>query len=138
MEVPVEGEIEEERASSDAHFLGGVRKRFQEDLAVVGPSFVLTPDGMIEHVSPVARRLLDYRMDQTIKPSFFGHIHAKNLYQVMRDVADMVCYGKGTANWLVRLRTGKGHWRWFKVTAKNMLHGKTGGIHINLHDLADM
>ena len=97
------------------------RKRFRERMRASVPAVVLSADGMIEDVTPSALKLLEYRTGQKIERSFFAHVHGKNLYQVMRDVADMVCYGKSQATWLLRLRTGKGRWRWYRATVKNLL-----------------
>ena len=46
-------------------------------------------------------------------------MHEKDLYRVMRDVAEMVCHGKKQAWWQLRMRTGRGRWRWFKMLAHN-------------------
>ncbi len=97
------------------------RKRFREQMRAYVPSVVLNADGTIQQISPSAMHLLEYRSDQKMDRSFFAHVHGKNLYQVMRDVADMVCYGKTQATWLLRMRTGKGRWRWYKATVRNRL-----------------
>jgi len=70
------------------------------------------------HLSATARRLLGYQPAQLVEASFFSLIHAKQLFQVMRDVADMVCHGKPSATWLVRLRTVSGRWQWFKADVR--------------------
>ena len=53
----------------------------------------------------------------------------------MRDVADMVCYGKKNASWLLRLRTGRGRWRWYKAEATNHLSDTEPSIQVYLSDL---
>lgn len=112
-------------------------KRFREANAALQPLIELDADGTIRHLSPPARRLLEYRADQSIQPSFFSHVHAKNQYQVMRDVADMVCYGKKQASWLLRLRTGKQHWRWFQATVRNQLSAAPATILVSLQEVRD-
>ncbi|HEX7071861.1 MAG TPA: hypothetical protein VF190_13695 [Rhodothermales bacterium] len=109
------------------------RKRFRDQFAAYVPYVVLNPDGMIRDVTPSARKLLEYRTSQQIDPCFFAHVHGKNLYQVMRDVADMVCYGKNQASWLLRLRTGQGRWRWYKASVRNRLE-EDEAIQIQLDD----
>lgn len=113
------------------------RKRFQALSHPHIPRLVLDGEGSVREVSPAARVLLSYRSDDAIPPCFFSLIHAKNLYQVMRDVADMVCRGRSRASWLLRLRTGDGRWRWFKVQAHNHLEGGEGHIALTLQDLQD-
>lgn len=97
------------------------RKRFRQQMRAYSPSVVLSADGSIQQISPSAMHLLEYRSGQKMDRSFFAHVHGKNLYQVMRDVADMVCYGKSQATWLLRLRTGKDRWRWYKASVMNRL-----------------
>ncbi|WP_456426597.1 hypothetical protein [Rhodocaloribacter sp.] len=111
------------------------RKRFQEVIHPLTSALVLDEEGNICHITPAARRLLEYKAHQSVKSSFFAHIHSSNLYQVMRDVADMVCYGKAKASWLIRLRTGKNRWRWYKANAQNLLKAPAGAIAIYLRDL---
>lgn len=111
------------------------RKRFQHAVNPHAPALVLDAEGTIQFMTRGARHLLEYQTDQQIENSFFSHVHGKNLYQVMRDVADMVCHGKRRAAWLVRLRTGKGRWRWYKAQAHNQLDQTTGAIAISLNEL---
>jgi len=111
------------------------RKRFQETIHPLTSALLVDEEGNICHITPAARRLLEYKPRQSVKSSFFAHIHSSNLYQVMRDVADMVCYGKARASWLIRLRTGKNRWRWYKATARNLLKAPAGAITIHLRDL---
>ncbi|MFW5955348.1 MAG: PAS domain-containing protein [Rhodothermales bacterium] len=111
-----------------------VRKRFQNPL-LQHPSLTLDEEGMIVDMSNSALPLLEYTSPENIRTSFFSLVHSKNLYQVMRDVADMACYGKNHATWLLRLRTGKGRWRWYKITAKNELSKNQRRIVLTLRDV---
>lgn len=111
------------------------RKRFQDVLTPHLPTLVLDAEGNVQHLTPAARRMLEYRADQQVAPCFFSHVHGRNLYQVMRDVADMVCYGKSQATWLLRLRTGQGRWQWYKVNVKNELNRPSSAITLTLRDL---
>lgn len=112
-------------------FEGG-RKRFRAfpNRAVL----VVDGEGNIRQITPAARRLLEYGNAEPVPPCFFSHVHGRNMYQVMRDVADMVCYGKPKANWLIRLRTGRGRWQWYRATVTNGLN-EDSAIHIQLDDL---
>lgn len=114
-----------------------IRKRFQDGPSPHIPAIVLDAEGSIQTLTPPARHMLEYRADQTVESCFFSHVHGRNLYQVMRDVADMVCYGKSSASWLIRLRTGQGRWRWYKAVVKNQLTTGEGTIVVNLRDLHD-
>ncbi len=121
--------------------IGSRRKRFQPNEAPSyisnphAPVLILNDEGTIAHVTLSARRLLEYSEQQTVDPCFFSHVHGKNLYRVMRDVADMVCHGKESGTWLLRLRTGRGRWRWYKAAVRNYLNEETPGISVALHDL---
>lgn len=108
IEVPPAGAETQPRSSLDW-------KRFHNPSL---PLVVLGPDGSMIHVSETARRLLGYQPAQAVEASFFSLIHSKQLFQVMRDVADMVCHGKPSATWLVRLRTVSGRWQWFKADVR--------------------
>lgn len=113
------------------------RKRFQDPLLRHVPVLVLSSSGDIEYLTPAARRLLEYEQGSDPDPCFFSHVHARNQYQVMRDVADMVCYGKEQATWLLRLRSGRHRWRWYRAVAKNRLRATETAIHVTLRDLHD-
>ena len=86
-------------------------------------------------MTPAARRILEYKSDQAYEPCFFSHVHGRHLYQIMRDVADMVCYGKPHANWLLRIRTGQGRWHWYKAIVRNDLHQREASITITLRNV---
>ncbi len=105
------------------------RKRFQNPgMATI----VLGADGTVQSLSAPARQILEYGKDQLVEHSFFSMIHGRQLYQVMRDVADMVCHGKNRATWLVRLRTKKGRWKWFKADVFNRLDQTSSSLDIIL------
>lgn len=112
------------------------RKRFQHPL-LGAPSMILNEEGTIEEASPAALKMLNLPASITENMSFFSLVHGKNLYQVMRDVADMVCYGKAKASWLLRMRTGEGRWRWYKVTASCRDEDSERLIHVVLKDVDD-
>ncbi len=104
------------------------RKRFQ-----TAPAYVcLSADGTISDVGNGTRRLLEYGDNEAMDPCFFTHVHQRNLYQVMRDVAEMVTQGKPRASWLVRLRTGRARWTWVRATVQNHLTDAMQVIRIDL------
>lgn len=97
------------------------RKRFQSERTPTEAVLVLDAGGAIQDLTPDARRLLGYHPEQPYKPSFFSHVHAKDLYRVMRDVAEMAFHGRTEADWRIRLRMGTGRWHWYSVVVDNQL-----------------
>ncbi len=99
------------------------------------PQLALDEDGYIENLTQGARRLLEYSTDESIEPSFFSHVHGKNMRRVMRDLARMVSHRKQKARWLLRVRTGNHRWRWCRAVAKNCLDDAANSIQILLRPL---
>lgn len=110
------------------------RKRFHKVVSPSVPAVILDAEGTVQHITPAARNLLDLKGSRNLEGCFFAHVHGKNQLQVMRDVADMVCYGKTGAHWLLRLRTGHDRWEWFKATVRNYLDQPESAIVITLRD----
>lgn len=110
-------------------------KRFHPAENLFLPILTIDAEGTIQHLSKAARRLLEYPPDAELDPCFFAHVHGKNLYRVMQDVAHMVCYGQRQISWLLRLRTGRGRWRWYRATAHNRLHTADNHILIRLSEV---
>lgn len=108
----------------------------QENFTMETPSYVplldLDQEGTIQDFTEAARRVLEYDPDASIEPCFFSHIHGKNLRRVMRDLAHMVAHGKQSAQWLLRMRTGNGRWRWYRVMVQNYLYFLEGSIQVFL------
>jgi len=109
-------------------------KRFQNDkqLAQHVPVVALNAEGTICSVSRSARSLLEYGPDQKIEPYFFTHVHGRNLRRVMQDLAHMACNRKSHTRWLVRLQTGTGRWRWYRITVLNRLEAEEARIFLRL------
>jgi hypothetical protein len=99
------------------------------------PVIVLGPDGFVKHMTKAARGLLQYRPDQDFDDYFFTHVHGKNLPRVMRDLAAMVKRGSERASWLLRLRTGRDRWRWYRAEVTNRLSLTTPAVTVSLRDL---
>jgi len=123
-------------AAKTVQAISSFRKRFQEKETLDPrlPLLLLNADGDIQHITPTARMLLEYPGPQPIDPCFFTHVHSRNLQQVWHDLAAMARQRKQQASWLLRLRTGRGHWRWFQVRARNLLT-EQGGILLLLQPL---
>lgn len=132
--VPTSSDTSSSSPTLEKNF-NGFRKRFQDPATQHLPRIVLDESGAICDFTLPARRLLEYRANEPLNTSFFSLVHGKNLYQVMRDVADMVCYGREEASWLLRLRTGQGRWRWYRAHVHNKLDGPEGALCISLRDL---
>lgn len=99
------------------------------------PLIELNRKGDIERMNGGARRALEYASNDTVDPCFFSHVHARNLWRVMRDVAYMVSQKMQRARWLVRLRTGTGRWRWYRGMVENHLYGPPTRIQVLLRPL---
>ena len=128
---PQQNQGESRLTSTDLYF-GSDWKRFQPIEDLVLPVLALDAEGTIQHISKAARRLLEHPPDAELNSCFFAHIHGKNLYRVMQDVAHMVCCGQQQTSWLLRLRTGRGRWRWYRAHAYNRLHEDDSHILIRL------
>ena len=111
------------------------RKRFQAQALPFTPTLYLNAEGTIIAMTPLARRMLEYRADEHVPPSFFSQIHGKNLYQVMCDLADMARGRKDRASWLVRMRTGRGRWRWYQATVRNALNTPRSAVMVTLAEI---
>jgi hypothetical protein len=92
------------------------------------PVLRLDFEGCISEATPAARSFLGFQGDAHMPECFFSLVHGNNLYRTMRDVANMVCYGKARAQWMIRMRTGDRRYRWVSVTALNRLNGEEGAI----------
>lgn len=124
-------------SSSATFFSGPTRKRFRPPPAAQHlPILLLNREGTITSLTEAAKRVLEYPAEaDTLDPCFFSHVHASNQHRLMRDLADMVCRGKQRAQWLLRLRTGKDRWRWYRTIAKNDLGPDGTGIRVRLRPL---
>jgi len=90
---------------------------FHEEKAIL----VLDEAAQIQYISRVARRLLDLGSTSLDGVSFFDCVHPDHLNRVKWDLVQMTIRGKQRVSWLLRLRTGLGSWRWFKLKAVNCL-----------------
>lgn len=79
--------------------------------------------------------MLEYAPDASMNAYFFSHVHGKNLYRVMQDIAHMVCCGLQQTSWLLRLRTGRKRWRWYRATVRNRLHRAEQNILVYLTEV---
>lgn len=105
------------------------------DKAAHVPLIVLDAEGTVKHMTRAAKRLLEYAPSDTFDRCFFTHVHGRNLYRTMQDLAHMVCHRKRQASWLLRLRTGTGRWRWFKAEVRSLLNEPESEIHIGVQPL---
>lgn len=122
-------------STTHARLFPSDRKRFREVESYIVPLITLDVEGTIQHLSAAARRLLEYPEDAEIDDCFFTHVHGKNLYRVMQDVAHMVCFRLKQTSWLLRLQTHTGRYRWFKAEVQNRLSDPAGHIVIVLETL---
>jgi PAS domain-containing protein len=97
------------------------------------PALFFDVEGIIRHMSTAARRLLAYEDEEPFDICFFSLVDQKNLYTVLRDVAEMACYGKRETRWLLRLHTADDRWRWVKAHAENQFDA-AGGVRVVLSE----
>jgi PAS domain-containing protein len=110
-------------------------KRFHNDPLSLVPILTLDREGNIQTLTRAARQALEYAADAPLDNCFFTHVHKRNMRRVMRDLADMVSRGKQRAQWLLRLRTGNGRWRWYRASVRNNLGRQEDHIRIRLRPL---
>lgn len=111
------------------------RKRFQRTISPLSPELSIDGRGRIQDISLPALRLLGYHAHRPIDNSFFSLVHRKNLPNIIRDVDAMAHRGKTRASWLLRIRTGKHRWQWYRA-AVSCTQTETGrAIKITLRDL---
>lgn len=122
-------------SKSSAFFSDESRKRFQDNAIPHVPILALDREGNIEALTPAARRVLEYSDDVSLDECFFAHVHKRNMSRVMRDLADMVSRGKQRTQWLLRLRTGNGRWRWYRASVQNNLGRQEDHIRVRLRSL---
>lgn len=125
----------EAQSAPHRHLFSPDRKRFRDVESYLVPIVTLDAEGTIQHLSPAARRLLEYPPDADIDDCFFTHVHGKNLYRVMQDIAHMVCFRLKQTSWLLRMQTGRGRYRWYKATVHNRLDDPAGHIAVVLETL---
>lgn len=82
------------------------------------PIIIIGFDGSIKQVSGNALGMMGYTSAVAPDTSFFSLIHKNQLYTVMRDVADIICRGKQSAKWLLRLKSSNGTWKWFNTEVR--------------------
>lgn len=121
----------------DVTVAGGDRRaaRMVEAVSEQAPEVLVDADGLILHATRAARHLLGDDDGLLARSSFFSLVHQKNLYRVIRDVAEMVCHGKPQAQWFLRLRNGHERWSWFQVYVHNELDGDAEALRVFLREV---
>lgn len=99
------------------------------------PRILLDDEGTIRHVSDGARALLDLGSRSLTGEPFFDHVHPRRLKPILHDLTEMTARDKQRATWLLRLKTGLGPWRWFRVEVENRLgRSDRAGFVLRLHE----
>lgn len=98
---------------------GGLPRRDPGDHPAIA-RLLVDGAGSITTMSEGARKLLGYGPTSRFDRCFFAHIHGRNLIQVMRDVASMVCHDRSSAHWIVRMRTADSGWIWLRLVARKL------------------
>jgi PAS domain-containing protein len=121
--------------SRSSLFSSPVWKRFQTDALPHIPLLTLDREGNIQSLTRAARQALEYSADADLDECFFAHVHKHNMRRVMQDLADMVSRGKQRSQWLLRLQTGNGRWRWYRASVQNNLGQQADHIQVRLRSL---
>lgn len=95
-----------------------LRERYEHLLAPHTPMAVLDAEGRLLYGTAAFRKLLEYPSHQRVPASFLTLVHSRHHVQVTRDVSDIAHHRKRQSFWLLRLQTGRGRWRWYKVSAR--------------------
>lgn len=114
----------------------GAHRQTSDDVPEGDPPHILVDDkGTIQHVSDGARELLDLGSRSLTGEPFFGRVHPRQLKPVLHDLTEMTARDKQWATRLVRLKTGLGPWRWFRVEVENRLgRSDRAGFVLHLHE----
>jgi len=98
-------------------------------------TLVLRKDGIIDHVSARANRLLDLGSRTLTGDNFFRRIPSDVVSRVARTLLELSAREDGHATGLLQLKTGLGPWQWFKVemTSRRQYEDKAGVI-LRLHE----
>lgn len=100
------------------------------------PTIRLDTSGTIIAMSAPALAMLNHNRHD-YDTCFFTHLDRRSVLPVMRDVASMVCRGKRTARWLMRMRTGRCGWRWVRAQAVRVITQHSCEIRITLANIGD-
>lgn len=111
------------------------RKTETQEIPPHVPRIELNQNGDIEHMNAGALRVLEYSTHESFKACFFSHVHRRNLWRVMRDLADLIQRKLQCTRWLLRLRTGKGRYCWFRARAENVRFRSMIGVRVLLQPL---
>jgi hypothetical protein len=84
-------------------------------LADTDATLVLREDGVIDHVSTAARRLLNLGARPLTGESVFRHVPSEAVGRVARALSALSARDDGHATGLLQLKTGLGPWQWFKI-----------------------
>lgn len=93
-------------------------------------ALVLRDDGIIDHVSTGARRLLDLGSHSLVGGTVFQWIPHDHVGRMARALLDLSPQNDGRLTDLLQLKTGLGPWQWFKVeiTPRRCYETKDGVI----------
>jgi len=98
-------------------------------------ALVLRDDGIIDHVSTGARRLLDLGSRSIVGGTFFQWIPDDHFGRVARALLDLSPQNDGHVSDLLQLKTGLGPWQWFKVEmTPRRCHEKKAGVILRLFE----
>jgi len=98
-------------------------------------TLILTPDGIIDHVSEKACRLLDLTSRPLRGDNFFHRIPRADYVRVAHILSELSTREDGRTSRLLQLKTGLGPWQWFKVEmTPRRCHDDEAGVILRLFE----
>lgn len=98
-------------------------------------ALVLSDEGVIDHVSTGARRLLDLGSRPLVGGTVFQWIPHDHVGRVAQALLDLSLRNEGHLTDLLQLKTGLGPWQWFKVEiTPRQCHEKKAGVILRLFE----
>lgn len=95
---------------------------------------VLDDEGIVEKATEFARRLLDLGPQSLTGRSFFRRVHPDDRPRILWKLSEIASQGAQHAPSLLRLKTGLGPWRWFKLAARLPQSDEDGQIVLRLFE----
>ncbi len=98
----------------------------------------ISADGIIHYLSPSARRILGYEVEELIDASLFDYIHTDDYPHVIASLTEILRHPSQEILLEFRFRKKDGTWIVLQSSGANLLHEPTiGGIVLNSRDITE-
>jgi PAS domain S-box-containing protein len=138
MDITTRMQAEAERERAEAA-LAASEQRFRALIDNCADAVALFDrHGVVQYVSPAAKRLLGYDLDAYANENAFAFIHPDDIQSAADQLAQLVRQPLSRFTAELRARHADGSWRWFEATAVNSLSDPAiAGIVVNFHDVTE-